>query len=432
MKHIAANSGAFVHTGFEARVLRLIRWLRDHDDGVVAWLMFLLPLGVLVARRVLAGTAFNSAINQYCTFDQVRLFVFGIIAMRELLFGRYNVRAVGILALFTAMGFIAYGANYQVIVDGLVFMFAARNLRFNVVAKFLLVELAVLIAVVFVCSAVGVLPDVVFEDSQRGARHSLGFGYPNTPAIYLAIVLLLWANYRGESFGWVDAAVCLAAMLALFQFTGSRSALVVLVLFLLLVLVFKRGPEKIRSYRALLAVGLVFCVGFVTASVILCAFYSPDVGWMAKANSLVSGRISLGHDALNEFGTTLFGQQITLGTGSRFNFAKQVWVPGNGAIIVDNLFIRLIVTCGIAFCVAAAAIVVNAVRYYAKRSDWMVIAIAVAMVAYAVMESAPASLYTDPFLLLLAVPFGMRDNTSCKTTQLDERDSGPETGKTEG
>ena len=407
------QGGGKAHHGFLQRVRCVVGGLRDRDDGLASWLLFLVPLGILIARRIVGATSFGVVLSQYAPIDQVRWAAFSVIVIRELLFGRYDAKTFGMLAMFVAMGVIAYTSDFRSLIDALVFMYGARDLLFEVIARFLFVEISILIFVIFILSGLGVIIDVVYQgDDLRGDRHALGLSHPNSPACYVLVLSLTWSYIRSERFGWIDAIGCSAAMLVIFHFTNSRSALIVLVLFLALALCFKYGPERIRKPRVLLVMGISALVLIAALGIVLCAVFSPDIAWMRRLDSLVSGRLSLGHTALVEYGVAPFGQRVPSGSTTHYDFSKQAWVEGNGRVITDNLYVRLLVMCGPFFLAAALGLVAASIVYFSKRGNWMLVAIAVALLAYALMEAAPSKIVSDPFLLLLAVPFGVRARTA--------------------
>lgn len=376
------------------RVLEGIRGLRERDDSLASWLLFLVPLGILIARRMLNSTGYSAAVTEIVTIDQVRWFVFGIIAVREVLYGRYDKKACATLAVFAVLGAIAYHADYRQLIDALVFAFAARNLEFRAIALFCFVEILLILLVVLGSVYLGVIADVVYQVQGRGDRHSLGFSHPNGSGAFLLCCILLWTYIRGENFGLGDAAVCVGVMLALFQFTVSRGSLLAAGVLLVALLAFRLLRGRVSS-GGLFAVGTGSVCLAALASIALCLCYSPDVSWMGVVNSMLSGRISLGHDALELYGVTLLGQNVLL---------------GHGMPIVDNLYVRLLVKCGVLFTVVSVALVIVSLRHFTAQPvrAATVIAIVIALAVYGMVEVAPGNVFMNPFLLLLAVPFGVR------------------------
>ena len=389
----------------------MLRRLRERDESALSYALFLVPLGIIIARVLLSATAFGPQIGQHLPASQVRWAVYGALVMREILFGRYDKRACAALMLFTGMGAIAWHANVFAYVDVLVFAFAARNLRFRTIAKFVFAELLVLAAAVYLCAGLSIIPDILFtSDTPRPPRHALGFSHPNGAAACVLFLLIIWAYLRGDRYGAIDAGVSLVALFAIFRLTDSRSVVLAFLLFALLFLILRLGPGKLRSPAFLKVAGPCAFIGIVSLGVALCIGYDPASAWMQQLDSLVSGRLSLAHSALAEYGMPLFGQDVTLGKGSRYDYAAHVWVQATAAPIVDCAYIQILIRCGPLFFLAAIGVVLNAIAYNARQADWMLVIIAIVLAAYGLMEAVSASLSRDVFLLLLAVPFGMREH----------------------
>lgn len=401
-KHIAASSK---NRGFAERV----RALREKDECLASWLLFLIPLGFVIAWRILGYTAYSLAWKGIITTDVVHVAVFAILLVRELLFGRYDARAIAGLALFAILFAIAHNANYPLLEEGLVFIFAARDLRFLPIAKFVFIEFGILLLVIFLSALLGAIPDVLYPATRlRGERHSLGFSHPNTAAVYVLYASFLWTYIRGERFGLPDAGVILVLMAVVFSFTDSRASLLIAVAFIVLMLVFRYAPQRVRSPRVLLVFGVGAFLAIVVAGVSLTVGFSPDNPWMRDLDALMSSRLSQGHAALEEWGISLMGQNVPLGSGAHLDYETGEWVSGNGHPIVDNAFVRLLVRLGVVFFLAMMALWLWTTVNAAWRGDWTLVVILMVILAHGLVESAIISIHMDAFLLLLAAPFGVR------------------------
>ena len=217
---------------------------------------------------------------------------------------------------------------------------------------------------------------------------------PNTP---------FWKDAVYKGFNWGDAAGMLAIEGFLYYFTDSRTAMVLAVVLAVFMMAVRYLPAKVLSSRILkvLLIGSVLIIAAFTLA--LCVLYDPSVAWMAKLDSLFSGRLHLAHNCINDFGVTVFGQKVTLGGGSNYNRYTGKWVTGSSAHILDDAYARALIQCGIVYFVAGLALCTATMRKLYAQGQLHTLAIIAVIALYAIMESCALYLSYNIFLFLFAV-----------------------------
>ncbi|MCD7816232.1 MAG: hypothetical protein LUH12_05940 [Bacteroides sp.] len=249
--------------------------------------------------------------------------------------------------------------------------------------------------------AAGIYEYDVYSSGGR-TRLYLGFTYTTYLANYSFHFLLMYYSLKKKEIGIMDTCIVLAVNQVVYILTDTNAVYYEVYLFLIFLWILKlwKRPFKTR----------IFSIGAVVAMPIMCilAFFVSvryDVSkplWVALNTSL-TGRLSLAHNAIEEYGLSLFGSDI-------------VWVTGRYGIertedyfYVDSSYINIALTFGvivlilvlIGFCVLS---------YKACKEQKYVLCISLILLAvHSFSDPQLLDLKYDPFLLLLVGGFMRKD-----------------------
>lgn len=248
--------------------------------------------------------------------------------------------------------------------------------------------------------------------SGRGVRLYLGFTYTTFLANYFFHFLLMYYSLKKKEIGIVDTCLVLAMNQVIYVLTDTNAVYYEVYLFLIFLWILKlwKRPFKTKA----------FSIGTIVAMPTMCilAFfmsvrYNASKPIWVVLNTLLTGRLSLAHNAIEEYGLTLFGSDI-------------VWVTGRYSIertedyfYVDSSYINIALTFGvivlilvlIGFCVLS---------HKATKEQKYVLCISLILLAvHSFSDPQLLELRYNPFLLLLVwcfirkgdpIPFPQQDN----------------------
>ena len=378
---------------------------KSRIDAPLGQILFFVAFGVWLAAQILWRTWYVAPISKLVPLNDIRTFCWAALLVHEVVYGRRDLRSLVGFVVAAALAAIAYSVNFTVIFDSICFIFVARDIPFKRIARVAFVEMAVLICFVIVTALLGITTDALYEvGSERGTRHALGFGHPNTAPAFSVFAFFLWAYLRGKRYSWGDAAGMLAIEGFLFYLTNSRSAFILAILLVVLMMACHYAPDSWSKSRLLKVLGIGSVLIVATFTLVLCVVYDPEINWMSQLNSLLSGRIQLSHTALEDFGVPLLGQNITFDGGSNYNRYTGKWVTGSSTHIVDDLYVRILVNCGALYFLASLALSTLTTHRLYKQGQFHVLAIIWVIALYGIVESCSGYLVYDVLLFLLALP----------------------------
>ena len=249
--------------------------------------------------------------------------------------------------------------------------FGAREVPFSRIAKLCLCFFLGVLALNTLLVFAGVLEDTLLIRGevwgQGNVRHTLGFGYPNTLALWgmaavFAALLVFTRGYWG-------IALCLVLSQGLFLLTDSKAAYFsqLAAVFLCLLLRFLGPKLEGKKWVPWVCGGLVALVAF--GFVALSLLYREDSRIFGLLNTIFSQRLGYSNQGFRLFGVSLFGAQVDFG-----------WDP------VDSLYTYGPICLGLVPSLLYLCLGGYSTYRAAKNGKWEMVAVLLAASLYCTME----------------------------------------------
>lgn len=271
---------------------------------------------------------------------------------------------------------------------------ACKDVSFRRISKisFFLFAGAILLNVLLVL--LGVLEDTVIIRGELigngNVRHTLGFGYPNTLALWGMVTVFAAVLTAAEKPKLLNVALLFS--LGIFLLTDSKAAFLSCLTAIALCLIFRFADPRLNGKKWVpwLLGGLVALTAF--GFVVLALTYKEGSQFFEFLNTLFSQRLGYANQGFRLFGASLFGMR-------NVDFG---WDP------VDSLYAYGPICLGVLPCLIYFCLAVYAAYRSAKAGRWEIAAVALAGMLYSTMEY---SLINPIFLPMFAVCAGL-DNRS--------------------
>lgn len=249
--------------------------------------------------------------------------------------------------------------------------FGAREVPFSRIAKLCLCFFLGVLTLNTLLVFAGVLEDTLLIRGevwgQGNVRHTLGFGYPNTLALWgmaavFAALLVFTRGYWG-------IALCLVLSQGLFLLTDSKAAYFSQLAAVVLCLLLRFLGPKLEGKRWVpwACGGLVALVAF--GFVALSLLYREDSRIFGLLNTIFSQRLGYANQGFRLFGVSLFGAQVDFG-----------WDP------VDSLYTYGPICLGLVPSLLYLCLGGYSTYRAAKNGKWEMVAVLLAASLYCTME----------------------------------------------
>lgn len=252
----------------------------------------------------------------------------------------YFVIALGI-------GFLSYFySTDDALLMLVLFTFALSTIDIELILKTAYFAIIFAVAsVVFLCLS-GVLPnDIFFADRGRAVtRYALGFYHPNTFAVFIAQLLLLFIYQHYDTLRLRHYLGIVLVTTVSYYLTFGRTSLFVLIGTLLFI-----GFSKLSAVTKLQKIWLflsktilkILIVAGVLGSVYLTISFITGHAVAQRVNDFVSGRITGLAWAWRMYPLKLFGQRVTIISSSIWGSMK------DQGVVIDNSYIYYLLHFGL-------------------------------------------------------------------------------------
>lgn len=353
--------------------------IRIKDNQV----LFYFSLGIFLIMMLLRRTFYY----QYfmgTMYKAILALCVVLLLLNEFLFGNATKRgyiSIIVIILLVGLFFAIQVRQYKVMTATAIFVFSARKIPFKNIARFVAILSFAFLVFIIISAYVGIIPN--YRGSRGGsARWYLGFLYSLYPATIMTNITFLVIFYRKEKIYWRELLILLLANAFIFYQTDSRLSFIVALLAIIISGFLKRKPDfLIHKKNFTFILSLAFII-LALISIVISIKYNSDVEWQSRMNTLLSGRLTLQHQAMQKYGITLMGQDINANGNGLNPFGENPALMTETYFYVDNEYIRWLLSYGIILFVifiGLFTIVSIKSRKYDKRGYLLIILVLLAL-----------------------------------------------------
>ena len=357
--------------------------------------IYLIALSIYLGFTILNSSFFAPITDSFVKYAIILCLI--LLLFKELLGIKPKVREVVYLLLtllLTAIIYLNLGwAN--AILPLFFFIYAARDVPLSKILRLAFLESAILLAGIIICAKLGIITDYI-EIGAR-TRDYLGFRYSLFPQVLLFNITALDIYIHRQKFTKLRASFWLIVNFLMFTFTDSRLAFA-LAIFLILGSYFITHHSKFIAKRKLLQ--LLAAASFIICSCVSIAAtinYNPLT--QSELNDFLGNRLSLGQNALSEYGINLIGHSdiVLVGNGLTVEGTKAIGVYN----YVDSLYVILLLRYGIIFH-AIFILLLTATNFYLfKKKDYLLLFIMTILALHGIIDDLIIYLYYNTFWLVI-------------------------------
>ncbi len=311
---------------------------------------------------------------------------------------KYPPRAIYWIAIGGLLFLVAgITANNNTLVCTFLFIAGSYDLDFDEILLFCRNLLLVCILVTITLAIIGVIPNWHYVMSGR-ERETLGFFYPSHLSSCFFYLSIMTLYLKKDQFRFFYLVIWEILNVVVYVVSDSRAAFYVLNIIYIVFFVtkwFGKTDLYAKIVKVFSCLAFPVCAG---TSLIACAVYD-ETGVLARINTLLSGRIRLGHSGLLQYGIHLLGQDITwIGNGG-LGYTKDV-LEGTYNY-VDCSYLKIMFDYGVLVLLFVLVGLTLSV-YQAAKNGNIYFCLAMSMIAiYSMIEPRLLEIGFSPFALCL-------------------------------
>ena len=398
--------------GSHSEVGRTMRAL-PRRDGIgnvrVGDLIFCIALSIFIIQGYLETTMFVDLFPA-SFFSQIKAACLALVAFKLVIDSvdkKAVILAVGAaVVLVSTLTMLESGYNVPIVLAA--FLLGAIGVDFDRIVRLYLVLTSILFAFTVLSCVFGIIDNVSVPKGSR-ALLCYGFTYTTELSAHVTYTALAFYYVFRKKLTWIHTALVVAAALLTYALTEGRLALVLMLLSAAVVVFidYRKRHAVASTYQPHCGAFVWSYVAVALLSFVLMVVYS-DTGFLGFLNNLFTGRLHWAHLGFEQYGLTLFGQEIDM----------QGW--GRGIVLwaedyfyIDCSYVKILLRFGIVTLVAVLVVAtLGAWRAFDKK-DYCLLAILVLVAIAAFINEHLMDLCYNIFILAgFAVVDGSR-NDSC-------------------
>ncbi|WP_367566854.1 hypothetical protein [Lacrimispora sp.] len=308
----------------------------------------------------------------------------------KLILTDYSKKEIILMTIvLTLLGYIFFRTREKTLIITTISIFGCKDVNIKRVLKYAFFVYIIGMSIMACLVLLGQVQGKLHYPVRNGIKYTVndfGYSHPNSVYNHLLIIVLMAVSVWEEKIRWYQYGIITIVMFLAYIIFMSRTG--ILIYLLLCVMLASLRIIKRKKVKAILAffwslIPLVMAV----LSYVLTILYSRDISIINKLNDFVNRRIKLPAMALDSVGLTWFGA------------IEKTWI---GKYYVDNVYMNILLSCGIIVCVLCVVSYFLMCYYYWSNESYYILLILGIIAIYMFMEYAVVNVTWNPLLLFMS------------------------------
>lgn len=387
--------------------------------------LFFTAYGLYLIRALIEISTFQALIRvDGIVLTIVRLILYILIIFkvfilsRELKWKSFVIYSILTICLLASLVFNGYGF----LIDFIALIIGANGIELKRIVKFHFVVTAFFVMLFFILSLSGVIENYGNLSTIRGARLSFGIIYPTDFAAMLFYLQLDHAYIKKKKYSIYNLIFWLGIVYFLTRYVNARLNEILICAFALIMFFADRHVQIFQ--KKFIRIIMTWAVPVLCAcSIMLHILYSPSNNLLSALNIMLTRRLEYGKTVIEQYGITLFGQEIVLqGYGWKLNG----WNDSMDILFVDCGYLLLLLRYGVFILLAFIISYTKTIENELKKGQYRLPLIICFIGVSAVVEPRIFQFASNSFIFVVTYfihSFGLRRFTSKPVSVISNNNS---------
>lgn len=283
----------------------------------------------------------------------------------------------------------------------IIIIVAAANIDIKKILKVYLYIQSILLMCFILMSSLGIVEDFIFDIGVRN-RHALGFIWTTlSPMIFFFVICNIVVIYD-RKIEIVEIFMLIILGSTLYLLTDARFIFLMQLLLIMIILIYQYFYKLFdKIFTNSVIEKLIICLPFIlfVLSFILQWLYDSNNIILIQINNLLSGRLELGHNAIMNYGMSLFGKPIEwIGYTIGFD-GTQIYN------YVDCSYTQILLNYGIFIILFALIAYSVLLKYSLLRKKYNFVIVIIAILILSITEPRLINIVFNPFIISSSIFF---------------------------
>lgn len=306
---------------------------------------------------------------------------------------------------------VYYTAGYAFILVLGSMMLAIVNIQDVAVYRVVVVAQVLSLLTMVIGVQTGVIEDLIYINTTDGLRHSFGINYPTDFATHIIFILMIaYVLFSQISNGYFIALVIPAFWIS-YNYCSAKCSTIILLLLIILIIV-ECAYGKLQKFRVVRVVdsmvgwGKILAMPVMSIVSLIFTWQYNEQEWLQKVNTLLTNRLVIGSQILQERGLSLFGQCFDmLGGGGSIGYKS-------GYYFIDNAYLLIAIRYGVILLVLVNVFYVFSVFQAKKKMNRRLMNVFLLIAVQAVVEHHMIEVWLNIFLISAVLNMSMEGAVS--------------------
>ncbi|MDY4479231.1 MAG: hypothetical protein SPE33_04230 [[Pasteurella] aerogenes] len=370
-------------------------------------ILYLLGFCCYLINIFLNQSMFFANDNGYVNFF-TKIFLFSIVlfslGIKIIFFDGFSIKEITVF-LFVLICFVISGikSDNRQLITLFALIVSAKNINFKYVLRVYLFLIISLLFLSFLFSTIlEIIPNLQYTRVRDGVdkvRNSFGLSYPTVFAAYLQSIVVAYSYLMDNKKIYNHIFLLCLSMINVYiclEYADARMAAYSIVCYIFIYYFSSVFFKNIANSRSLIILGMLIYPLAFAIIFYLSYYYDSTNDKFEIINSLLSGRLKLGHDALINYGITIFGQKIEfIGLGGAVQSMTEDYN------YVDSSFLKFLLSYGAVFSIISILVMVYLSYNRFILGDYKFIAIIFIISLNAMIEDRMLDISITPYWVIV-------------------------------
>lgn len=377
----------------------------------ISTLLFYVAYIMWLILYILNRTYYIDRISIGTSSTSVRIIIYTILFLKIIYDNTYSIKSILGVILIGLILIISFNSGESTLIDIILFIFCARNLKIRDVIKVtLFINIGMMVFIVS-SSFLGIIKSDIWYREDGLPRYTLGYTYCTYIANYYFYIILMYLYLKsGSKFRLKEAVVILFINYIIYHLTDTRAVfyLIWFIAILAYGINFLKKPLKDGICNKL-AFEYCFPIAAIV-SILISINYNSSNEIYVLLNKLFSTRLALGQSTYQEFGISLLGQKIDW-VGGRAGIERSVYEVYN---FVDCSYLNIAINYGLIILILLCVGFVFIGRSAIKKNEKNICLVLLFLAIHSMTDPQLIELGYHPFLLMFGIFFSSSLKNSIK------------------
>ncbi|UXC67250.1 polymerase [Limosilactobacillus oris] len=328
-----------------------------------------------------------------------------LLLLKIFVLDRWKKKELFLISLLLILGVIVWRtAHYPDLLVIAPFIIGAKGVNFRDIIWWYFYLTLFLVMMVMVFSLVKIIPNLIYYSKLRPTRYSLGMLYPSVIAAHYFYLALAYCYLRFGKLNVIDYLLIVSGDVVCMLLTNTKLDFLATLIIIPVMIIAQRAFLGGRWASIIAAFWWMATPVSAAIMIFLSYFYNPSNHLLNRIDSLLSGRLALGHLAFEKYNVNLLGRTIVEHSFAGIKGLKfangSIGSPSN-YFYIDSSYIRMILLWGfLAFIIVIACLTFIAIRSTVRKTFVLSAVIMVSSLSF-MFEPHIIQIIYNPFLLAL-------------------------------